>query len=125
MSYLLDSHVLLWWLEDSPRIGATLRETLADPQVRVLVSAVSVWELGIKQALGKLQAPESVVDLLQDEGFEGLAITMRHAQAAARLPLLHRDPFDRMLVAQACLDKLTLITHDEAIQAYDVDILMV
>ena len=125
MSYLLDSHVLLWWLEDSPRIGAALHGTLGDPQVRVLVSAASVWEIGIKQALGKLRAPESVLDLLQDEGFEELAITARHAAAAARLPTLHRDPFDRMLVAQAHLDKLTLVTHDEAIRAYEVDVLMV
>lgn len=125
MSYLLDSHVLLWWLEDSPILSRTLRETLAAPRTRVLVSAVSVWEIGIKQALGKLKAPESVVDTLQDEGFEELAITARHAEAAARLPSLHRDPFDRMLVAQARVDGLVLVTHDEAIQAYDVNTLMV
>ena len=125
MSYLLDSHALLWWLEDSPKIGEPLRGTLADPQARVLVSAASVWEIGIKQALGKLQAPESLVDLLEDEGFEELAITARHAAAAAALPALHQDPFDRMLVAQARLDRLTLITHDEAIKAYDVDVLIV
>lgn len=125
MSYLLDSHVLLWWLEDSPRIRAALRNTLIDPQVRVLVSAASVWEIGIKQALGKLQAPESIIDLLQDEGFEELAITGTHAAAAASLPALHRDPFDRMLVAQARLDRLTLITHDETINMYDVDVQMV
>ncbi len=125
MSFLLDSHVLLWWLEDSPRIGASLRSTLADPQVRVLVSAATVWEIGIKQALGKLRTPESVVDLMQEEGFEALVITARHAEAASRLPPLHRDPFDRMLVAQAGLDKLTLVTHDEAIKVYDVNVLMV
>ena len=125
MSYLLDSHTLLWWLEDSPKMGAALRGTLADPQARVLVSAASVWEIGIKQELGKLRAPESLVDLLEDEGFEELAITARHAAAAAALPALHQDPFDRMLVAQARLDRLTLITHDEAIKAYDVDVLMV
>jgi PIN domain nuclease of toxin-antitoxin system len=125
VSYLLDSHVLLWWLGDSPRIRAELRGTLADPQVRVFVSAASVWEIGIKQALGKLRAPESIADLLQDEGFEELTITVRHAAAAACLPALHRDPFDRMLVAQAHLDRLTLVTHDEAIQAYDVDVMMV
>ncbi len=125
MSYLLDSHVLLWWLADSPRIGARLRRILANPEVRVLVSAASVWEIGIKQALGKLRAPESIVDLLQEEGFEGLAITAEHAEAAARLPMLHRDPFDRMLVAQAHLCRLTLVTHDEAVAAYGVDALMV
>ncbi len=125
MSYLLDSHVLLWWLADSPRIGKELRRTLADPEVRVVVSAASVWEIGIKQALGKLRAPESVVDLLGDEGFESLAITAEHADAAARLPPLHRDPFDRMLVAQSRLCRLTLVTHDEAVAAYGGDALMV
>ena len=125
MSYLLDSHVLLWWLEGNPRIGPTPRGIIADPAARVLVSAASVWEIGIKQALGKLRAPESVLDLLQEEGFDELAITARHAEAAASLPPLHPDPFDRMLVAQARLDRLTLVTHDEAIQAYEVDVLMV
>jgi PIN domain nuclease of toxin-antitoxin system len=124
MSYLLDSHVLLWWLEDSARINTVIRKTIADPEVPVLVSAATVWEIGIKQALGKLQAPESVIDLLQDEGFEELPITAKHAAAAASLPALHRDPFDRMLVAQARLDKLILVTHDEVIQAYDVDVRM-
>ncbi len=124
MSYLLDSHVLLWWLEDSARINAVLRRTIADPQVPVLVSAASVWEIGIKQAIGKLRAPESVIDLLRDEGFEELPITAKHAAAAASLPPLHRDPFDRMLVAQARLDRLILVTHDEIIQAYDVDVRM-
>jgi PIN domain nuclease of toxin-antitoxin system len=125
MSYLLDSHVLLWWLEDNPRIEPTTRKTLADPNIRILVSAASIWEIGIKQALGKLRAPESVIDLLQEEGFEELAISGRHAEAAAQLPPLHRDPFDRMLVAQACLENLTLVTHDQAIQAYDVGVMMV
>ncbi|WP_260295513.1 type II toxin-antitoxin system VapC family toxin [Sedimenticola hydrogenitrophicus] len=125
MSYLLDSHVLLWWLEDSPRIGSATRKILANPDVRILVSAASVWEIGIKQALGKLHAPESVVDLLHEEGFEELAISGKHAEAAARLPPLHRDPFDRLLVAQARLENLTLITHDRAIEAYDVAMLMI
>jgi PIN domain nuclease of toxin-antitoxin system len=125
MSYLLDSHVLLWWLEDSPRIGPTLLYALADPKARVLVSAATVWEIGIKQALGKLRVPESILDLLQEEGFDELSMTARHAQAAARLPPLHRDPFDRMLVAQACQEGLTLVTHDEAIRAYEVNVLMV
>jgi len=125
VSLLLDSHVLLWWLEDNPKIGPVVLATLADPKTRVLVSAASIWEIGIKQALGKLHAPESILDLLPEEGFETLPITARHAEAAARLPLLHRDPFDRMLVAQAHLERLTLVTHDEALWAYDLEILMV
>ncbi len=125
MSYLLDTHVLLWWLEDNPRLGANIRPTLADPEKRILVSAASVWEIGIKQVLGKLEAPESILDLLEEEGFEELAMTARHAEAAAQLPPLHRDPFDRMLVAQARLENATLVTHDEAIGAYEVQVLVV
>ena len=124
MSYLLDSHVLLWWLEDSPRIGPTARNAIANPDARVLVSAASIWEIAIKQALGKLRAPESVVDLLPQEGFEELVVSGAHAQAAARLPPLHRDPFDRMLVAQARVEHLTLISHDQTLSAYGVDLLI-
>lgn len=122
MNYLLDSHVLLWWLEDDPRIGPSVRKCLADPVNRVFVSAASVWEIGIKKALGKLSVPGSVLDLLHDEGFEELSISARHAEAAASLPPLHRDPFDRMLVAQSHLEGLMLVTHDTAMQAYAVDV---
>jgi PIN domain nuclease of toxin-antitoxin system len=125
MRYLLDTHVLLWWLEDSPRLGSDIRRILADPEQQILVSAASVWEIGIKQDLGKLDAPESVPGLLEEEGFEELAMTARHADAAAHLPPLHRDPFDRMLVAQARLENTTLITHDEVMRAYEVHVLMV
>lgn len=125
MSYLLDSHVLLWWLGDSPRLGTAVRRALADPDNRVLVSAASIWEIGIKQALGKLRAPESLLGLLQQEGFEELPITAAHAEAAARLPMLHRDPFDRMLVAQSRLEGLILVTHDDPMGGYDVELLRV
>ncbi len=124
MRYLLDSHVLLWWLEDSPRIPSSVREKISDPQVQILISAASVWEIGIKQALGKLRAPESLVDLLQEEGFTELPMTGKHAETAAQLPSLHRDPFDRMLIAQSQLENLILVTHDETIQAYDVHVMM-
>ena len=125
MNFLLDSHVLLWWLEDNPRIGPPVRGPISDPGNRVYVSAASVWEIGIKQALGKLSVPGSILELLQDEGFEELPMTARHAEAAANLPPIHRDPFDRMLVAQTRLEGLTLVTHDIAIQAYKVDVLTV
>lgn len=124
MSYLLDTHVLLWWLEDNQKLGGEIRRILADPENTIFVSAASVWEIGIKQMLGKLEAPESVLDLLEEEGFKELPMTARHADAAARLTPLHRDPFDRMLVAQARLEGATLITHDEMIKAYEVRVLM-
>ncbi len=124
MSYLLDTHIFLWWLEDNPRLDAKARQIIANPGDNILISAASVWEIGIKQAAGKLEAPESVVVLLEEEGFKELTMTARHAEAAAQLPPIHRDPFDRMLIAQARLEHSTLITHDEIMQAYDVRVLM-
>lgn len=125
MNFLLDSHVLLWWLEDNSRIRPPARGLISDPGNRVYVSAASVWEIGIKKTLGKLTAPGSVLELSQDEGFEELPMKARHAEAAATLPPIHRDPFGRMLIAQACLEGLTLVTHDTAIQAYAVDVMAV
>jgi len=102
VSLLLDSHALLWWSEDNPKIGPVVLATLADPKTRVLVSAASIWEIGIKQALGKLHTPKSILDLLPEEGFETLPITARHAETAARLPL----PVCRCPSAAAALGSL-------------------
>jgi PIN domain nuclease of toxin-antitoxin system len=123
MSLLLDTHILLWWLADDPRLGKSVRKRIADPAERVLVSAASIWEIGIKQAIGKLELPESILESTQEEGFEELPITWRHAELAAHLPDHHKDPFDRMLIAQAKLEGLTLVTADSAIEAYDLVIL--
>ncbi len=123
MKLLLDSHVLLWWLAGDPLLGPKVRDTVADPQGLVFVSAVSVWEIGIKQALGKLHAPEALSGVIREEGFNGLAISVAHAELAAALPRHHRDPFDRMLVAQARIEHLTLVTHDRRLEPYGGDIL--
>ncbi|MES9905296.1 MAG: type II toxin-antitoxin system VapC family toxin [Sedimenticola sp.] len=125
MNLLLDTHILLWWMADAPQLTEEAREKIADPDNTVFVSAATVWEMGIKQALGKLKVPENVVDLIRSEGFDELVISGMHAQLAAGLPNHHRDPFDRMLIAQAKLEGLLLITHDSAIQNYDAKILMV
>ena len=85
-----------------------------------MISAASVWEIGIKQALGKLKVPESILPVIQDEGFEELPITGQHAELASRLPNHHRDPFDRMLIAQAVLEGLILVTNDKQIETYDL-----
>ncbi|MEN8179066.1 MAG: type II toxin-antitoxin system VapC family toxin [Pseudomonadota bacterium] len=123
MSLLLDTHILLWWLADDPRLWQTARNRIADPTERVLISAATVWEIGIKQAIGKLEAPESILSAIQEGGFEELPISARHAELAARLPEHHKDPFDRMLIAQAQVEGLTLVTADSAIEAYDLVIL--
>lgn len=123
MKLLLDTRVLLWWLADAPELGGPAREAIASPQSLVLVSAATVWEIGIKAALGKLRAPEGIPDLIEDEGFRGLPIALEDAEAAARLPAHHRDPFDRMLVAQAMAHGLTLVTADRRLEPYGARLL--
>jgi PIN domain nuclease of toxin-antitoxin system len=120
---LPDTHVLLWWLADDPTLPLDIREHLdSDPEV--YVSAASVWEIAIKQALGKIQ-PSDVAERVQASGFRPLPITSDHAIAAGRLAAIHSDPFDRMLIAQALVEDLTLVTRDATIQKYEIAIMLV
>jgi PIN domain nuclease of toxin-antitoxin system len=119
---LLDTHALLWWLAgDGLRPNAAA--AVGDPRNTVLVSAVSVWEVGIKGALGKVTIDGDLLESIRATGFEALPITFDHAHAAGALPLHHRDPFDRMLVAQATVEAATLVTRDPAIAAYETPLL--
>ena len=120
---LLDTHALLWWLSDDPRLNSAAREAIAAPQNVVWVSAATVWEIGIKQQRGKLMAPEDMDSVLDEEGFEKLLIDCNHAQAAPQLPFIHKDPFDRMLIAQAQMEGLTLVTSDANITQHPVRLL--
>jgi PIN domain nuclease of toxin-antitoxin system len=124
VSLLLDTHVVLWWLDGS-RLGDAVLEKIADPGELVVVSTASIWEAAIKTALGKLETPEALGRVVVDEGFERLPITFEHAERAGALPAHHRDPFDRMLVAQALTEGLTLVTHDPAFDPYGLDLLRV
>jgi PIN domain nuclease of toxin-antitoxin system len=124
VSLLLDTHALLWWL-DGTRLSETITERIADPGELVVVSAASIWEASIKAALGKLEVPEALATAVVEEGFEPLPITFNHAERAGALPPHHRDPFDRMLVAQALVEGLTVVTHDPAFEPYGVDLLRV
>jgi PIN domain nuclease of toxin-antitoxin system len=119
---LLDTHILLWWLAGSPELSDQIRERI-DTELEVYVSSASVWELSIKKAAGKLKLPDDLINWIQQGGLSELPITMQHADLAGRLPLIHRDPFDRMLVAQALAERLTLVTRDGLIQKYDVPVL--
>ncbi len=116
---LLDTHIVLWWLFDSPNLTEAVDE-LVRAASEVRVSAASAWEVAIQQALGRLEVPEPLEDAVRRSGFEPLPITFEHAQRLARLPQLHRDPFDRLLVAVALAEGLTLVTADEAVLAYPV-----
>ena len=122
MRLLLDSHVALWWLDGHSSLGPRCAQAigLAD---EVFVSAVTPWELGIKRALGKLVMPDGLGEALTGNGFRPLPITLAHAALAPTLPPHHRDPFDRMLVAQAQLEVLTLVTADDTLHPYDVELL--
>jgi PIN domain nuclease of toxin-antitoxin system len=117
---LLDSHVLLWWLADPPRLHRAAHDAIADASNEIAVSAVTPWELEIKRSAGRLRAPDDLVPRLKASRFQALPITIEHGVAAGRLPLHHRDPFDRMLIAQAQLEGLTIVTRDPRFAPYSV-----
>jgi PIN domain nuclease of toxin-antitoxin system len=116
---LLDTHVLLWWLADDRKLDRTAREIIGNPGNDVLVSSVSVWEISIKAALGRLEIElDDLEDAILRNGFRPLPIGFRHAVTAGRLPPLHRDPFDRMLIAQASVEELRIMSHDRVFERY-------
>lgn len=124
MSLLLDTHVVLWWLTDDANLSEEMKSRLdGDPDV--WVSAATVWEIAIKQSIGKILEPAHLPETVANSGFRQLPISFDHAVAAGRLPAVHRDPFDRMLVAQARSEGLSLVTRDPQIQRYDVAVLAV
>ena len=124
MSLLLDTHVVLGWLADDPSLSEEIKTRL-DHEPDVYVSAATVWEVAIKQAIGKLVQPADLPERVSGSGFRQLAVGCEHAIAAGRLPLIHRDPFDRMLVAQAQCENLMLVTRDPRCQLYEVAVLPV
>ena len=122
MSLLLDTHVVLWWLADDLSLSAEIKDRL-DHEPDVYVSSATVWEVAIKQAIGKLKEPADLAERVRNSGFRDLPIGSEHAIAAGRLPMIHRDPIDRMLIAQARCEDLTLVTRDSRCQQYEVAVL--
>lgn len=120
MNYLLDTHIVLWWLIDPNKIAAKARKIIRDKQERVFISSASFWEMAIKQSIGKLTLPGNIIEVLSSEGFDMLPITPNESLSVVDLPLIHSDPFDRMLIVQAKLNDLVLITRDEKISTYPV-----
>ncbi len=120
MNLLVDTHILLWWLADSSELPAVARELLIDAANIVHVSAASVWEISMKRSTGRLKIPDAYQDTIASQGFIELPMTWAHARAAGELPPIHRDPFDRMLVAQAIAEKLSLLTVDADVRKYAV-----
>jgi PIN domain nuclease of toxin-antitoxin system len=120
---LLDTHALLWWLGDDPRLSDPAIAAIEESGNVAMVSAASIWEVEIKRAKGVLNAPDDLLEQVDAARFESLPITHSHAREAARLPRHHNDPFDRMLVAQAVAEQATLVTSDATIPRYGVDVL--
>ena len=125
MRLLLDTHVLLWLLSDPERLGEAVLAILRGEANDVRVSAATAWEIAIKKQLGKLRAPDDLEAQLVAGHVTVLPITLAHARLAGSLPTHHRDPFDLMLIAQATIEGLTVVTHDPRFEPYDVPLLMV
>ena len=127
MRYLIDTHVLLWWLFDDPKLPPTIRHIIADPHNGILVSAASAWEIATKHRLGKLSAASLLVQdisgWIKRAGFVELSVTVDHAQRAGAWPSPHRDPFDRMLAAQSADKEIPLITADRALQSFGIPVI--
>jgi PIN domain nuclease of toxin-antitoxin system len=120
LKLLLDTHAALWFLSGDERLSRNARLHLTDDANRVLLSAAVVWEIAVKRALGKVVAPGEYISLLLDAGVQALAVSVDHAAAVEQLPPHHRDPFDRMLIAQAVLEGAALVSRDAAMRPYDV-----
>lgn len=120
MQILLDTHTFLWWLGDSARLSRKALECISDGENDIYLSAVSIWEIRIKEKLGKLKTPKNLLETAEAQGILQIEMTWRHADATKALPNLHKDPFDRLLIAQARSEGLKILTDDTAIKRYDV-----
>ena len=120
---LIDTHILLWWLSDDPALGMEAKKNISDGRNEIYVSAATTWEISIKKALGKLDAPDDMDAIVEEERFLKLPISLYHGQMAGRLPNRHRDPFNRMLIAQAQAEGLILVTTDALFEQYGIHIL--
>lgn len=121
--FLLDTHAFLWWATDRTKLSATANKAIESTQDPVYVSTAAVWEMSIKQALGRLTVPNDLQECLATDHIASLSIALPHVLAVAELPLHHQDPFDRLQIAQARIERLVLVTRDRNIPRYDVEVL--
>jgi PIN domain nuclease of toxin-antitoxin system len=122
MRLMLDTNALLWWRDESPRLPDRVSEEIRNPDNDIVVSAVTLWEIAIKRLLGKLQFPEDFEEVMAEEGFSLLSISYHHLRALDGMPRHHKDPFDRMLIAQSLAENLPIVTNDRAFALYDATI---
>lgn len=120
MKYLLDTHIILWWLTEPQTISSKAHKIIEDKKEEIYLSSASFWEMAIKQSVGKLTLPGSISEILTKEGFIFLPIHVNESLSIVDLPSIHTDPFDRMLIVQAKLNDLVIITRDEKIMRYPV-----
>jgi len=127
MRVLLDTHIFLWWVKDDPRLGSRARSIISDVDNKLLLSAASGWEIAIKSKLGKLEITGDIIaftyEQIQINAISELPVQMNHTLHVAMLPGLHRDPFDRLLVAQSQLERIPILTGDTQIMAYSVEVI--
>lgn len=124
MRYLIDTHILLWTSFEPEKLSKEIADIIADPNNIVALSHVSLWEIAIKNNIGRLNLPDTFFDQVLNTGFEAIALSAQHIKEYLTLPLHHRDPFDRMLISQARCKHMTLITKDTKIAQYEVDTLV-
>lgn len=123
MNLLLDTHIILWWLDNNDKLPEEYFSAIADSNNICFISSATIWEISIKSALGKLEIPDNFTDILEQEGFNELQISWEHAARIRQLPSHHKDPFDRLIIAQAIIEDYTLLTVDKIIPEYGVKLL--
>ena len=123
MKFLLDTHILIWSLENNPKLSDAFREVITDGKNMIFVSAVSAWEISIKKAMGKLNVPDNLTEEIKYKRFTPLNINFDHAKLAGELPHFHKDPFDRIIIATAKCNNARIITSDVIFGQYDVEII--
>lgn len=124
MTLLLDTHVFLWWLTTPSELSHEAQRQVSDSRNLVYVSAAVIWEIAIKKSHGKLKAPDNLYSMIFANKFEPLSISILHSEAVLALPAVHRDPFDRILIAQALVEKLTIVTRDPKVIAYKLPFIL-
>ncbi|GAB6088476.1 type II toxin-antitoxin system VapC family toxin [Spirochaeta dissipatitropha] len=123
MEILLDTHAIIWWLSDSPELPEQWASEFAVPKNNCFLSSASVWEIAIKSSLGKISIPDNYLTILRKQGFLPLPISWSHAPSVASLPLIHRDPFDRLIISQAITENMILASRDKIMEEYPVQLL--
>ena len=119
--YLIDTHILLWWLSNDKKLPKKIDDLIANPSNSIIVSAVTAWEIAIKKSLNKLQAPDNLEEILEENNITVLSMSIEHALYVEHLPSIHQDPFDRLLIAQCIIEELIFVTADTIIPKYDIE----